>query len=73
MKDILILAINVHLILSFSLILTLLIIGVQKLGFKKIFQEAKGDIYFWCVLFELLISPYRVVLIVFAEVCKKQA
>lgn len=73
MKDTLILVISVHLILSSSLIFTLLITGVQKLGFKKIFQDVKSDIYFWFILFEFLICPYRVVLIAFAEVCIKQA
>ena len=73
MSDTLILVINIHLILGFSLIFTLLITGVQKLGFKKVFQDVKSDIYFWFILFEFLICPYRVVLIAFAEVCKKQA
>ena len=71
MKDMFILIVKIHLILSFSLILTLLIIGVKKLGFKKFLQDTKSDIYFWFILFEFLICPYRVVLISFAEACQK--
>lgn len=73
MKDTLLLVIEIHLILSFSLIFTLLITGVKILGFKKILQDTKSDVYFLLILFEFLICPYRVVLIAFAEVCQKQA
>lgn len=73
MIDTLKLVIEIHLILGFSLIFTLLITGVKKLGIKKMFQDTKNDIYFWFIIFEFLINPYRVILIAFAESSKKIA
>ena len=73
MIDTLKLVIRIHLILGFSLIFTLLITGVKKLGIKKMFQDMNSDIYFWFIIFEFLINPYRVMLIAFAETGKRMA
>lgn len=73
MIDTLKLTIEIHFILGFSLFFSLLLTGVKKLGIKKVFQNMKSDIFFWFILFELLINPYRVILIAFAESSKRFA
>ena len=67
MIDTLKLVVQIHFILGFSLIFNLLLTGIKKLGIKKTFQDMKSDIYFWFIIFEFLINPYRVILIAFAE------
>ena len=73
MIDTLKLVVQIHFILGFSLLFTLLLTGITKLGIKKIFQDMKSDIYFWFIIFEFLINPYRVILIAFAEISKRIA
>ena len=71
MQDFLILAIKIHLILSFSLIVTLFYLGISKLGFKKFFRDLKKDSNLWYVLILFLTSPYQVVLVGVAKVGKE--
>ena len=72
MKDILILVIRIHLILSSSLIITLFLVGIKKLGFRRFFRELK-DHYFWYVIVVFLTAPYQVILIGVGQVGKKAA
>mgnify|MGYP005612953495 CR=1 FL=1 len=72
MKDLLMLAIKIHLILSFSLIFTLFLIGIKKFGFRRFFRELKDD-NFWYVIVVFLTSPYKVILIGVGQVGKKTA
>ena len=62
MKDMLMLVIEIHLILSFSLIITLFFLGIKNLGFKRFFRELK-DKYFWYIVVVFLTTPYQVILI----------
>lgn len=71
MKDFVILVIEIHLVLSVSLIFTLIILAVKKFGIKKIIQDLKHDIDFWFVIIMCLISPYQVVLIGFGKTGKE--
>lgn len=72
MIDLLKLVIKIHLILSFSMIFTLVFLGIQKLGFKRFFRELKDD-NFWYIIIVFLTSPYKVVLIGVGQVGKKLA
>lgn len=70
MKDMLMLVIKIHLILSFSLIITLFFLGIKKLGFKRFFRELK-DKYFWYIVVVFLTTPYHVILIGVVQIGKK--
>ena len=72
MKDLLMLVIRIHLILSFSLIITLFLVGIKKLGFRRFFREFKDD-NFWYVIVVFLTSPYKVILICVGQAGKKVA
>lgn len=72
MKDLLMLVIKIHLILSFSLIITLFLVGIKKLGFRRFFRELKDD-NFWYIIVVFLISPYMAILIGVGQIGKKAA
>lgn len=72
MKDLLMLVIRIHLILSFSLIITLFFVGIKKLGFRRFFRELKDD-DLWYVIVMFLASPYMVILIGVGQIGKKVA
>lgn len=72
MKDLLILVIRIHLILSSSLIITLFLVGIKKLGVRRFFRELKDD-NFWYVIVVFLTSPYQVILIGVGQIGKKTA
>lgn len=72
MKDLLILVIRIHLILSFSLIITLFFVGIKKLGFRRFFRELKDE-YIWYIIVVFLTSPYKVILIGVGQIGKKVA
>lgn len=72
MKDLLMLVIKIHLILSFSLIITLFLVGIKKLGFGRFFRELR-DVNFLYIIVVFLTMPYHVILIGLGQVGKKTA
>lgn len=71
MINLLKLAIEIHLILSFNLIFTLFILAIKKTGIKTILRDLKSDSNLWYVLLMFLIAPYQVILIGLGQVGKK--
>ena len=71
MINLLKLAINIHLILSFNLIFTLFILAIKKTGVKKFLRDLKSDSNLWYVLLLFLLAPYQVILIGIGQVGKK--
>ncbi|MBR7145673.1 MAG: hypothetical protein IKD10_12125 [Lentisphaeria bacterium] len=71
MKDIIILAIKIHLLLSLNLTFLLLFLSIQKLGFKQTLKDLLHDENLWYVLVVFVVSPYLVILLGFCQTGKK--
>lgn len=57
MKDLIMLVIETHLVLSFGLIITLSIVRIKKLGFRRFYREVR-DAKFWYVIIWYMIIWY---------------
>ena len=78
MKDIVLMIVKFHLVLSIYLISYLVVCGISKLGFKQFLKDIKHDKYLWGIILIFLISPMQIMLIAIGQaganiqkVCKK--
>lgn len=71
MKDIIILAIKIHLLLSLNLTFLLLFLSIQNLGFRRTLKDLLHDDNLWYVLVLFVVNPYLVILFGFCQTGKK--
>ena len=50
MKEIVLMIVKLHLVLSFYLISYLVVCGICKLGFKRFWKDIKHDKYLWGII-----------------------